>query len=119
MELTLNIGCKNNSFFPNGDRVGGHVDELVAVINCLFNGKCRIKFYLSEYDGQDEDTAIVLVNCNEELPQIGVVNRTARLCEILSQECIAIKTNDSGCLVWNPNEKPKFDFCEEYFVNWE
>ena len=124
MKIVLNVGCANNPFFPNGDRIGGHTPQLLAVIRSLFEPynvtvHNVIQWYVSEYAGNPEDTAIIRVDCHEEIMPLGIKNRIERLCEITTQECVAIKINDSGFLVWNPNEKPKFEFCEEYFVNWE
>ena len=121
--IVLNVGCANNPFFPAGDRVGSHAPQLLAVIRSLFEPfhvivHNVIQWSESEYDGKPEDTAIIRIDCGDNILQDGIKNRILRLCEILTQECIAIKINDSGFLVWAPKEVPLFGFDPQYFIEW-
>lgn len=123
MKIILNVGCANNPFFPNGDRVGGHAPQLLAVIRSLFEPfnvtvHNVIQWSESEYNGMVEDTAIIRIDCDAIFLQ-GIQNRIISLCEILTQECIALTVDDSGHLFWNPANDPLFGFDPQYFVDWQ
>lgn len=104
---TINIGLNNNPLT---------LDQVANLLN-------RFKvFGLEDYQeklGEYED--------NEEPTFVGVLesitsNHVEALCEIMTQECIAVYNHDTkvGELVYSPlYEGDKYEFDEKYFLHYD
>jgi len=103
MKTILNIGLNNNPY---------DVADITYVLNTLFDGKpTNFDILNGEYNGEVEPTLAVEYDgalFNHELES---------LCELLTQECIAVKVDGKGKMIFNPNfTGDKFEFSDEHFL---
>lgn len=104
---TINIGLNNNPL--NLDQIASLLNQAMAL------GLEDYKEKIGQYDGAEEPTFVgVLDYINKSLVEA--------LCEIMTQECIAIFNHDTneGKLIYDPlfnGEKYQFD--EKYFLHYE
>lgn len=104
--IKLNIGLENNPYT---------YQKVVELIDWTY-GKSKIsRQQTGEYNGEPERTAVFLTESSYNVNKI--LRAVEVLTEIFTQECIAVKINDVGYLVYNPEYKgEKFEFNNEYFI---
>jgi hypothetical protein len=102
MYTILNIGMTNNPF--------SRLKTLKKVSAYFQDAPIDFIFSKSSYKGKKETVLIAVYDDTLKDTQI------SKLCDELKQECIAIKRNDKGSLIyatqWN---KEKMEFNEMYF----
>lgn len=103
--IKLNIGLENNPYeFAD---VLTFVNEL-AILNSF-------RQELGEYNGEPERTFVA--SLYSEHAEERILKRIELLTIAFTQDCIAVKINDVGYLVYNPEYKgEKFEFNNEYFI---
>ena len=105
--IELNIGLGNNPM--NFDQVVRHFG-----INPEF-GIFHFAHKTGEYNGEQEDT--VYLKGNTTLIYSYLIARIEQLCKLLTQECIAVKLNGQGILVYDTDYQGELKaFNEEYWV---
>ena len=104
--IKLNIGLENN---PYSHREISSYLQLTCGIEILSREE------VGEYNGESERT---LVSLNHSHDDVEITLETVKLMtELFTQDCIAVKINDVGYLVYNPEYKgEKFEFNNEYFI---
>ena len=99
----LNIGLNNN---PYG------AEEVINKLNGVM-GDIPITFSveMGEYEGNEEPTVVAVYESYASIEDL------ERLCEEMTQECIAIKVNGVGSMVFNPGYNgERFEFNDQYFI---
>ena len=104
---TINIGLNNNPL---------KLDQVAKLLNEFkIFGLEKYQEKIGDYEGDVEPTFVgVLDYINNKFVEA--------LCEIMTQDCIAIYNHDTevGELVYNPlYEGEKYDFDEKYFLHYE
>jgi len=108
MKAKLNIGL-NNCFYNYRDVVGVTHNLLGTEY-----GYISARYHVGEYNGNPEPTAVIELDVHNKTSLIEVVEH---LCSIFTQECIAVKYNGKGKLVYNPNFKgQQYKFDPKYFI---
>ena len=101
--MSINIGMNNNPMDKGA---------LVNYIATNFNLMAYI-FDWSEYNGDKEETFVGTINIGKD----DAVKIAEGLCELLTQDYIAIEVNGVGHLVYNPSYKgERHEFNNEYFI---
>ena len=101
--MSINIGMNNNPM---------NKGELVNYIATEFDLMAYI-FDWSEYNGAKEETFVGTINIGNK----DAVKVAEGLCELLTQDCIAIEVGGVGHLVYNPNYKgERYEFDNQYFI---
>ena len=108
MEFTINIGLLNNT---------KNEKELLQYLRSI-NGYKVVKAFkaVSVYDNCVEPTVVALLSTDYKRVS-KVVNDIENLCSVLTQECIAISSDQFDLLVYNisyTGAKQKFN--SEYFL---
>ena len=99
--VKLNIGLENNPF--DFERV-----------KTLFN-PLSARIEVGEYNGQVERTAVINALIDGSIETIFLLIDLLTIA--FTQECIAVKIDDVGYLVYNPNfDGEKFEFDNQYFI---
>ena len=109
MEAVLNIGLENNPKGPEG---------VLEVIEALFSftelAESRVE--MGEFNGNPERTLIVELDSRLGVESLRL--NIELLCDILTQESIAVKFNGKGELIFNPAYNgERYEFNEDYFLN--
>lgn len=110
MHTQLNIGMGNNPLRIN------QTFKIVSEILTQFSAKdIKHRFDVGQYLDEIEETLIIsFYGDNQELTEKIVTS----LCILFDQECIAIKINDKGLLIFNPTYTGEiYSFNEDYFIN--
>lgn len=99
--VKLNIGLENNPYDFD-------------FIQWIFGTSSTSRVQIGEYNGEPERTAVVLTKVENDFD---VLEHVAKMARLFTQECIAVKIDDVGYLVYNPNfEGEKFEFDQKYFI---
>jgi hypothetical protein len=105
-QVIFNIGLNNNTMGADN------------VVSTLFINK----FALSKWaikDGIYEDTVepTVVAYGHTDLSTEQIISITQRMCVFMTQECIAVKIDGVGYLVYSPDfEGERYEFNEQYFL---
>lgn len=105
--VKLNIGLENNpyTFFGVECTVRIHLEGMIN----------ESREEIGEYDGNPERTVVMDVTSPKGIKSI--LKSIENLTIIFTQDCIAVKINDVGYLVYHPEYKgEKFEFNNEYFI---
>ena len=104
--VKLNIGLENNPYT---------YQKVDAFINWTYGIPRVARQQTGEYNGEPERTAVFLTSSIDNVETI--LKTVETLTELFTQDCIAVKINDVGYLVYNPEYKgEKFEFSNEYFI---
>lgn len=99
--VKLNIGLENNPYDFES-------------IQWIFGASSTSRVQIGEYNGEPERTAVVLAKVENDFD---VLEYVAKMALSFTQECIAVKIDDVGYLVYNPNfEGEKLEFDNQYFI---
>lgn len=106
----LNIGLNNNRY----------TCEIIArALSHAFEGEIvGTREHMSEYLGLHEPTLVakIITAMDEESARI----LTSAMCLKFTQECIAMKFNEEGTLVYNPDFKgEQYVFDSKYFIDFD
>lgn len=105
-KVQLNIGMENN---PSGFN-----EVLLNVIGFGFLFSYREA--IGEYDGNEEKTFVAVIRTRKHESQI--LEFVIFLTEKFTQECIAVKIDGKGYLVYNPSfEGDRMEFDDKYFIS--
>ena len=105
--IKLNIGLENNKA-----RFHSQVELRVWM---FFNDLKISRQQTGEYNGKPERTSVFLTSSKKSVETI--LKTVEILTELFTQDCIAVKINDVGYLVYNPEYTgEKFEFNNEYFI---
>ena len=106
--IKLNIGLENNP--KSFTEVSKNTNWMLCF--GLFESREEV----GEYEGKPERTAVIKLT-NDVDSESTVIEFVEYLTTIFIQDCIAVKINDVGYLVYNPEYKgEKFEFNNEYFI---
>lgn len=109
MKTVLNIGLENNPKSPEG------VLEVIEALFC-FTELVEQRTQDGQFNGNDENTLVVELDSGLDVGTLRL--NIELLCEVLTQESIAVKFNGKGELVFNPEFKgERYEFNEDYFLN--
>jgi hypothetical protein len=106
MKLTINIGLNNNAVQDIRQYFEDHRGYNVA----------NFKYATSEYNGQDEETAVLELLTDYKLLS-KVIADFEKIASVMNQECIALSSDEFDMLVYSPNfsgQKQKFN--NKYFI---
>lgn len=105
--VIFNIGLNNNPF---ADVVMAKFSQRIEAMTMIDNS---IK--VGVYNGVEEPTAVII--CYTVMTNGDIIKMTESLCEQMTQECIAIKIDNIGHLVYRPDfEGERYEFDEKYFL---
>lgn len=105
--IKLNIGLENNPYTFFGVAFTTRI-ELEAMID-------KSREEVGEYNGEPERT--VVLGLTSPYVETSILKKVELLTKKFTQECIAVKINDVGYLVYNPEYTgEKFEFSNEYFI---
>ena len=103
--VKLNIGLENNPF---------DFEQIIEQFS-IFNKIISARIEVGEYNGEPERTAVIEVESGIDTNKS--LSQTEYLTKLFTQECIAVKIDDVGYLIYNPNfEGEKFEFDQKYFI---
>ena len=121
MKTTLNIGLENNTLVDESD-ISRSVERIVDNLLWVIGNVSNYRVELGEYDGEPERTLIVELD-SVRVPRICLDAEIQRLCDEMSQECIAYVSEhvDHSNLVYS-SEMIKsgldtLEFNSDYFLN--
>jgi hypothetical protein len=104
--LQLNIGLNNNPYSP---------EEVTRLLTTYFDGLVGVREHMGEWEGEPEPTMVVKIVVDMEYTDAYIMVST--MASNFTQDCIAMKFNDKGTLVYNVDyEGNPFDFSDEYFI---
>jgi hypothetical protein len=104
--MIVNIGLNNNAVQDIFQYFEDHRGYNVA----------NFKYATSEYNGQDEETAVLELLTDYKLLS-KVIGDFEKICAVMNQECIAISSDEFSLLVYNPNYTgKKMKFNGKYFI---
>ena len=103
----LNIGLNNNPYT---------FDKITEVLVTAFEGEIvAVREDLGEYETNPEPTLVAKIITAEEYTDAYIM--TSIMATKFTQECIGMKFNDKGTLVYNVDfEGKKMDFNSDYFI---
>ena len=106
MRLTVNIGLNNNeveNIYKYFMEHGGYKVVTFKIEN-------------GEYNGVDEPTAVLGLSTDYKLTS-KIIADFEKICSVMTQECIAISSDEFDMLVYSPNfagQRQKFN--NKYFI---
>jgi hypothetical protein len=105
--LQLNIGFNNNPYT---------FEKITEVLVSAFGGEIVGTLeHMGEYEGNPEPTLVAKIITAEEYTDAYITVST--MASMFTQECIAMKFNDKGTLVYNVDfEGEQYTFDAEYFI---
>ncbi len=108
MKTTWNIGLNNN---PKS------VEKIIDTFKInFFNDLVIYREEMCEWNGQPEPTLIVEVLTDGVFFEEAVIDLTEEMCLAYTQECIAVRIDGEGHLVYNPkHEGEQYTFDPQYF----
>ena len=104
--MTINIGLNNNAVQDIRQHFEDHGGYKVVTF----------KFATSEYNGIEEPTAVLELSTDYKLTS-KVIADFENICNVMTQTCIAISSDEFDMLVYNPNfsgQRQKFN--NKYFI---
>lgn len=112
MKATWNIGLNNN---PKT------TEQIIMTFKVnFFNDIVLFREDMGEYKESPEPTLIVEVLTEGVFFEGAVIDLTEEMCDVYTQESIAVKIDGEGHLVYNRNfEGEKYEFDEQYFLPFE
>lgn len=106
MRLTINIGLNNNAVQDIQRYFLEHKGYTILTF----------RFATGEYEGKEEETAVLELATNYKLTS-KVIADFEKICATMTQECIAISSDQFDMLVYSPNfTGKKFKFNNQYFI---
>jgi hypothetical protein len=103
----LNIGLNNNPYT---------FELITQALVAAFEGEIvATREHMGEYEGRPEPTLVakIITQMDEESARV----LTTMMCMKFTQECIGMKFNEEGTLVYNPEFKgEQYTFDAEYFI---
>lgn len=106
MRLTVNIGLNKNAVQDIQRYFMEHKGYTILTF----------RYATSEYNGEDEETAVLTLATDYKLLS-KVIADFEKIASVMSQECIAMSSDEFALLVYNPNytgQKQKFN--NKYFI---
>ena len=105
--IKLNIGLENNLY--SFEEVHKIIPRYISYLNYTYRQQT------GEYNGEPERTFVASFEhgASDKI----ILDIVEYLTTIFTQDCIAVKINDVGHLVYNPEYTgEKFEFNNEYFI---
>jgi hypothetical protein len=111
MKTTFNIGLNNNPF--NRIQVRTIVDDILLQHAAI---KFDYRYVMSEFMGNEEPTFVCTFEST--ISQERMEQLVQALTLLMTQESIAVMTNNVGTLVFNPSHTgDRYQFDNQYFIN--
>ena len=106
---TLNIGLENNAY--SVEEITSILQKKLGILTYL-----KTRIHSGQWNSKPERTLIVQFDSAHAYSFI--IALIEELCEIFTQEAIAVKSGHYGVLVYNQNfAGEKFTFDNQYFIN--
>jgi len=107
-KVQLNIGLENNPY---------SFDEVKIRVNVYLSfGNYEARQAVGEYEGNEERTFVASLD-NYFNREEDILNTIKSLTEYFTQDCIAVKIDGKGYLVYNPSfEGDRLEFDDKYFI---
>jgi hypothetical protein len=106
-KIQLNIGLENNPY---------SFDEVKIRVNVYLSfGNYEARQEVGEYDGNEERTFVASLDSSDSVKEI--LQFIEHFTEYFTQDCIAVKIDGKGYLVYNPSfEGDRLEFDDKYFI---
>ena len=110
-QIELNIGLENNPW-PD-------LTSIKYFCEMMFDRVHSVNKYVGEWEGKNEDTAVILVLASTTLEKAEILENIRKLCVIFKQDAIAtLLDNSQGYLIYHPLfEEEKLEFNRKYFID--
>ena len=107
-KVQLNIGLENNPY--SFDEVSGYVKWMLSF------GSYEARQEVGEYEGNEERTFVASLGSSDSVEEI--LQFIEHFTEKFTQDCIAVKIDGKGYLVYNPSFKgDRLEFDDKYFIS--
>jgi len=106
MRAVLNIGLNNNPFTQ---------EEILEKLSVDYD-LVASRFAIGAYEGEPEPTLVVMIE-NPYANASGFIKKIEQLADVLTQNCIAVSTDQFDILCYAQGYKgERFKFNEQYFI---